>query len=91
MGYKVVRHTDLAQVPIREASSIPQRLPRLQRVLNPLLRLLLAAQRFESFPLQIEDVLLADRRRVWKWLSLSVPFHGRHPQPREASHSAIRR
>ena len=41
---------------------IPQRLPRLQRVLNPLLRLLLAAQGFKPLALQIENVLLAHRR-----------------------------
>src|SRR2546426_7692815 len=43
-------------------SSIPQCLARLQRVLNPLLRLLLSAQRFEPLALQVEHVLLADRR-----------------------------
>src|SRR5260370_3500242 len=43
-------------------SSIPQRFPRLQCVLNPLLRLLLTAQRFEALALQIKNVLLAHRR-----------------------------
>ena len=41
--------------------SIPQRLPRLQRVLNPLLRLPLAAQRLECLALQVQKVLFADR------------------------------
>src|SRR4051794_36860971 len=36
---------------------IPQGLPRLQRVLNPLLRLLLTTQRLERLPLQIEQIL----------------------------------
>src|SRR5260370_36316261 len=43
-------------------TSIPERLPRLQRVLNPLLRLLLTAQRLEPLALQVEDVLLDHRR-----------------------------
>src|SRR5207244_8320984 len=38
------------------------KIPRLQRVLNPLLRLLLSTQRFEPLALQVEHVLLADRR-----------------------------
>ncbi len=41
--------------------SIPQRLPRLERELNPLLRFLFSAQRFEGLTFQIQDVLLADR------------------------------
>src|SRR5205823_2859903 len=41
-------------------SSIPQRLARLQGVLNTLLRLALAAERLEAFTLQIQDVLLRD-------------------------------
>src|SRR4051794_12079435 len=40
--------------------SVPQRLPGLQRVLNTLLRLALAAERLEAFTLQIQDVLLRD-------------------------------
>ena len=40
-------------------SSIPQRLPRLQCELNPFLRLLLSAQRFEPLAFQVEYVLLA--------------------------------
>src|SRR5205814_387149 len=40
--------------------SIPQCLTRLQRVLNSLLRFLLAAKRFEGLALKIENVLLAD-------------------------------
>src|SRR5579864_3877435 len=42
-------------------SLVPQCLARLERVLNPLLRLLLSAQGLESFPLQIQDVLLTHR------------------------------
>ena len=41
---------------------VPQRLSRLQRVLNPLLRLLLAAERLKRLALQIKNVLLAHRR-----------------------------
>src|SRR5579864_1632631 len=52
---------DIATNPCKE-TSIPQRLPRLQRVLYPLLRLPLAAQRFESLALQIQQILLAHRR-----------------------------
>src|SRR5208282_4242461 len=40
---------------------VPQRLARLQRVLNSFLRFLFPAQRLESLALQIEDVLLAHR------------------------------
>src|SRR5207244_4570311 len=47
---------------VNRKSSIPQRLPRLQRELNPFLCLPLPTQRFESFPLQIQDVLLTHRR-----------------------------
>src|SRR5450755_3212107 len=47
---------------ITPAMSIPQRLPRLQRVLNALLRLLLPAQRFERLALQIQQILFAHRR-----------------------------
>jgi hypothetical protein len=44
-----------------ECMLIPQRLPRLQRVLNPLLSFLLTAKRLKTFALQIQNVLLADR------------------------------
>src|SRR5207302_8744481 len=43
-------------------TSIPERLPRLQCVLNPLLRLLLTAKRLEPFALEIKDVVFANRR-----------------------------
>src|SRR6267378_1360431 len=42
--------------------SIPQGLARLQRELDSLLRLFLAAQRFEALALQVQDVLLAHGR-----------------------------
>ena len=45
-----------------ETDLVPQRLPRLQGVLNSLLRLFLAAKRFEPLALEIQDVLLAHRR-----------------------------
>src|SRR5260370_42384709 len=41
---------------------VPQRLPRFQRVLNPLLRLPLTTQRLEALTLQVKNVLLAHRR-----------------------------
>ena len=44
------------------AGLVPQRFSCLQRVLNPLLRLALSAERFESLALQIEHILFADRR-----------------------------
>ena len=44
--------------------SVPQRLSGLQRVLNPLERLPLAAQLEERLALEVEQVLLADRRLV---------------------------
>src|ERR1700674_3907313 len=49
--------------PIRNRSpaSIPQSLPRFQRVLDSLLGFLLSAERFESLALQVKDVLLAHR------------------------------
>src|SRR5579884_606804 len=43
------------------AALIPQRLPRLQGVLNSFLGLSLSAERLERLPLQIQNVLLADR------------------------------
>src|SRR5438105_1676392 len=43
-------------------TSIPQRLPCLQCVLNPLLCLLLTAKRLEPLALEIQNVLFADRR-----------------------------
>src|SRR5947209_20384012 len=45
-------------------NSIPQRLPRLQRlqrVLNPFLRLAFAAKGLERLALEIQNILLADR------------------------------
>src|SRR6266576_3691909 len=45
----------------RKPSSISQCLPRLQCVLDSFLSLLLTAERLEGFPLQVEQVLLADR------------------------------
>src|SRR4051812_34540045 len=42
--------------------SIAQRLSRLQRVLDALLRLLLTAQRLEGLALEVEQVLLAYQR-----------------------------
>src|SRR4051794_563109 len=55
---------------------IPQRLPGFQREANPLLRLLLAAQREERFPLQIQQVLLAHQRAR---RDLTAAQHVRHP------------
>src|SRR5436305_9339922 len=41
--------------------SVPQRLSRLQRELDALLRLLLAAERFEPFALQVKQILFTHR------------------------------
>src|SRR5439155_400051 len=46
--------------------SVAQRLSRLQRELNPLERLALAAQLQKRFALEVEQVLLAHRRLVRK-------------------------
>src|SRR5687767_5684940 len=43
---------------------VPQRFPRLQRMVNPLLRLALADQAQERLPLEVEQVLFRDGRRV---------------------------
>src|SRR5262245_45377510 len=58
------RESGRSAFPCLDRSSVPQRLARLQRVLNPLERLTLAEQAHERFTLQIEQVLLADRRRM---------------------------
>src|ERR1051326_6545101 len=54
--------TELTTTASRINASIPQRLPCLQRVLNSLLCFLLAAERLEAFALEVEKILLADRR-----------------------------
>src|SRR5215204_4943476 len=45
-------------------SSVPERLPRLQRMLDALERLAFAQQAEERLTLKVEQVLLAHRRRV---------------------------
>ena len=52
---------------------VPECLAGLQCVLNSFLRFLLATQRFESFPLQVEDVLLA-HGRAWCYISAAQYF-----------------
>ena len=57
LGFLITRSRAIT----RSLDLIPQRLPCLQRVLNPLLRLLFAAKRLEGLALQVEQVLFADQ------------------------------
>lgn len=52
---------------------VPQRFPGLQRELNPLLRLLLPAQRLKTFAFQVEQVLFA-YRHAWGNVAATEDF-----------------
>src|SRR5947209_13314601 len=51
----------LLSVSVVDVPLIPQRLPGLQRELNPFLGLFLAAERLEAFAFQVEQILFAYR------------------------------
>src|SRR5579884_583055 len=59
--FNIQKQQPLIREPFENRVLVSQRLSGLQRKLNSLLRLLLAAERFEAFALEIEDVLFAHR------------------------------